>query len=393
MTRDVIVVGGGLIGLSVAWRSSVAGLRVAVIDDAPGSGASHVAAGMLAPVTEVAYGEEPLLKLGIASAQRWPSFAAELEAAAGTSVGYRADGTLLVGADGDDVRALEELQGFQLELGLDVERLTARRCREREPLLSPRVRGGLLAADDHQVDPRATMAALLRACDEAGVERIADRVAAIEHDGRRVHGVRLVSGRTVTAPQTVVCAGWWSGSIEGLPDGVAPPVRPVKGQLVVLRGVEPDGVVTATVRGLVHGRSVYLVPRADGRLVVGATQEERGPETTVTAGGVRQLLDDAATIVPGIDELELVETLAGLRPGTPDNRPIIGRASMEGLLFAAGHHRHGVLLAPVTADAIAALLAGGEPDRTVAVARPERDSIRRAAPGTMTSGADRGAQT
>jgi glycine oxidase len=375
MTRDALVVGGGLIGLASAWRAAQTGLRVTVVDDAPGSGASNVAAGMIAPVTEVAYGEEELLRLTIASARRWPSFAAELEAAAGGSVGYRPDGTLLVGYDADDVGVLHDLSRFQHELGLDVERLRSGECRGREPLLSPRVRGGLLAREDHQVDPRRVVKALLRAGADAEVEVRAGRVATIEHDGRRVTGVTLRSGEPLDAPQVVLAAGCWSVQVGGLPVEVRPPVRPVKGQLLVLRVAEGSPAVSATIRGVVRGRSVYLVPRGDGRLVVGATQEERGYDTTVTAGGIRELLDDAAAIVPGVDELELVEALAGLRPGTPDNRPLVGETAIEGLLLATGHHRHGVLLTPATADAVAALLSGGRPDPVVAVADPRRPAV------------------
>jgi glycine oxidase len=376
VSADAIVVGGGLIGLACAWRAAEAGLAVTVVDDAPGSGASHVAAGMLAPVTEVTYGEEDLLRLAIASARRWPAFAADLEAAAGVDVGYRQLGTLLVGATADDTRVLDDLHRFQRALDLDVERLRSRACREREPLLSPRVRGGLLAREDHQVDPRRVVEALLAAAAAAGVSFRRDRVAGIEVGGGRVRGVTLSDGTSVATPRVLLAAGCWSGRIGGLPQEARPPVRPVKGQLLRLRSTDGDPVLSASVRGLVHGRGVYLVPRGDGRLVVGATQEERGFDTTVTAGAVRELLDDAAAIVPGVDELELVEVLAGLRPGTPDNGPLIGRTAVAGLVLATGHHRNGVLLTPVTADAVAALLTGGEPDPVVAVADPRRPGVR-----------------
>lgn len=375
MSHDAIIVGGGLIGLASAWRAAQAGLRVTVVDAAPGGGASHVAAGMLAPVTEVAYGEQAALQLNIASARRWAGFAAELEAAAQAPVGYRTDGTLLVGFDADDVRVLDDLTAFQTELGLDVTRLRSRACREREPLLSPRVRGGLLAAEDHRVEPRRVVAALLQVLEAHGVEVVAARVAAIDHAGGHVTGVRLDDGRTLAAPRVVLAAGSWSSRIAGLPSEVVPPVRPVKGQVLSLRGGDGDPVLTASVRGLVQGRSVYLVPRDDGRVVVGASQEERGYDTTVTAGATRALLDDAARIVPGVDELELVEAVAGLRPGTPDNRPLLGPTSLDGLLLATGHHRSGVLLAPLTAEAVAAWLGDTRPDPVVAVADPRRAGL------------------
>ncbi len=382
VSPDVIVIGGGLIGLACAWRAAEHGLRVTVVDDAPGQGASHVAGGMIAPVTEVSYGEEALLRLTITSARQWADFAADLEAAAGQDVNYRPDGMLLVGFDADDARALKDLSSFQHELGLDVERLGSRECRRREPLLSPRVRAGLLAREDHQVDPRRVIAALLRASEAAGVTVHPGRVARLDHDGNAVSGVVLEDGTSVAAPRVVLAAGCWSGRIEGLPSQVAPPVRPVKGQVLGLRSLDGAPMLEASVRGMVQGRPIYLVPRGDGRLVVGATQEERGFDTTVTAGATRQLLDDAARVVPGVDELELTETIAGLRPGTPDNRPLIGPTPLEGLLLATGHHRHGVLLTPVTAQAITDHLVGDDPDPVVEVADPTRPGLRAPASAT-----------
>lgn len=376
MSPDVIIVGGGLIGLATGWRAVQAGLDVAVVDDAPGRGASHVAAGMLAPVTEVTYGEEPLLRLAIASSRRWPAFVDELEAAADARIGYRADGTLLVAHDADDRRVLDDLCAFMSELGLAAESMTSRACRRREPMLSPRVRGGVLAHDDHQVDPRRTVAALQRASTEAGVTHVAARVARIDHDQSQVQGVTLADGTVLKAPQVVLAAGVTSAAIDGLPDHVRPPVRPVKGQILRVRGSAVQPLLSAAIRSIVHGRNIYLVPREDGEVVIGATQEERGFETTVTAGGVRELLDDAVRIVPGVDELELTETIAGLRPGTHDNCPLIGRTGIDGLLLATGHHRSGVLLTPITAEAILDLLTGAVPDPVLNVADPDRPGAR-----------------
>ncbi|MEX1176874.1 MAG: glycine oxidase ThiO [Nitriliruptor sp.] len=371
MTPDALFVGGGLIGLASAWQVARAGLQVTVFDPAPGAAASNVAAGMLAPVTEVVYGEEDRLALNVAAARRWPAFAAELEAATGTDVGYCATGTLLVGFDRDDVAALSDLHAFQTELGLGVEQLRSREARAREPMLSPRVRVGLLAGEDHRVEPRACVAALLRACADAGVVFERRQVARVERRGDRVIGVRTADGEQHHADQVVLSAGAWAATIDGL-DAERPAVRPVKGQLLHLRDPSGRQVLRTTVRGLVRHRSVYLVPRDDGRLVVGASQEERGFDTTVTAGATRELLDDAATIVPGVDELELVETIAGLRPTTPDNTPLIGPGPLDGLVLATGHHRNGVLLAPITAEAIAATLTGAEVDPVLAVAHPAR---------------------
>lgn len=369
---SVVVVGGGLIGLASAWRAAERGLDVTVVDDAPGSGASGVAAGMLAPVTEVTYGEEELLRLGIASAQRWAGFASDLAEAAERPVAYRSDGTLLVAHDDDDRRALDDLAGFMADLDLDVERLRSRQCRQREPLLHPRIRGGVLAHGDHSVDPRQVLAALEVAADRAGVTLRRDRVAAVEHHDGRVTGVRLEDAEVVPASQVVLAAGVWSGRIDGLPAEVVPPVRPVKGQVLRLRSPDEHLRLGGAVRGLVRGRSVYLVPREDGEVVVGATQEERGFDTEVTAGGVRELLDDAVRLVPGIDEFALVDAVAGLRPGTPDNRPLLGRTALDGLVLATGHFRNGVLLTPVTAEVVADVLVGAVPDPVAEVADPAR---------------------
>ncbi len=351
---DVAVAGGGLVGLAVAWRAALRGLSVTVADDAPGAGASAAAAGMLAPVTEAGYREEALLGLGAASLARWPAFAAELEAAAGLPVGLRTAGTLVVGFDEDDVRELDALHAFQSELGLAAQRLSPRETRRREPALAPRVRGGLLVAGDHSVDGRAVHAALLAACAAAGVVLVRERVAEVVADGGRAAGLRLTSGDVVAAGATVLALGAHSGGLPGVPPL---PVRPVKGQVLRLAGAQ--GLLEGTVRALVRGRHAYLVPYGDGGLVVGATVEDRGFDARVTAGGVHDLLHDAIEVVPEVEELELAETLARWRPGTPDNAPLLGPSSLPGLVLATGHHRNGVLLTPVTAEATAELLVTG----------------------------------
>ena len=351
---DVAVAGGGLIGLATAWRAAQRGLSVTVVDDSPGTGASAAAAGMLAPVTEAGYREEALLRLGLASVQRWPAFAADVEAASGTPVGLRTAGTLVVGFDEDDVRELTALHAFQTELGLAAERLTPRESRRREPSLTPRVRGGLLVAGDHSVDGRALHAALLRAAEDTGVRLVRDRVTALQVDGGRAAGLETAGGASVVAGSVVLALGAHSGRLPGVPPL---PVRPVKGQILRLAGA--TDLLEGTVRALVRGRQVYLVPYAGDRLIVGATTEDRGFDPTVTAGGVHDLLHDAIDVVPGISELELVETLAHWRPGTPDNAPLLGPGPLPGLVLATGHHRNGVLLTPVTAEVTAELLATG----------------------------------
>lgn len=351
-TPDVVVVGGGAVGLGVAWRCALAGAAVRVFDSSGGRGATWAAAGLLAPVTEVHYGEEPLLALNLESSRRYPSFVDELEAASGVSTGYRKCGTLMVALDADENRALDELHRFQSSLGLEVTRLTGRETRAEEPGLTPNVRGGILVEGDHQVDNRALLGALRAACERGGVEIAADTVKGVEVTGGRVEAIVTSAEGAVPCGTVVLAAGSWSGSIEGLPPEAVPPVRPVKGQLLHLKG-EP------LARRNLRGVDAYLVPRAGGRLVVGATVEERGWDTSVTAGAVLELLRAAYELLPGTAELELVEAVAGLRPGSPDNAPLIGPGSVEGLLLATGHYRNGVLLTPVTADAIAAAVTEG----------------------------------
>ncbi len=373
MAVDAVFVGGGVIGLSAAWRAARRGLSVAVVDPRPGHGATWAAAGMLAPVTEVHFGQEALGRLLLAAAGRWETFAAELEEAAGSPVGYRRCGTLVVAADASDRAWVDRLAGHQRALGLEVAPRSASQCRALVPALSPAVRGGSEVPGDHQVDNRALAAALVTACRAAGVELVADSVAGVRCNGGRATGVELAGGSRLAAGTVVLSAGCDSARLRGLPPGAAPPVRPVKGHILRLRGDPGAPLLGRTVRGLVHGRATYLVPRTDGSVVVGATVEERGYDRRVQAGAVHALLDDARTLVPGIDELELAECAAGLRPGSPDDAPVVGRvAAVDGLVVATGHHRNGILLAPLTADAVADLLAGGPLTGPLAPFGPER---------------------
>ncbi|CQR64489.1 glycine oxidase ThiO [Streptomyces leeuwenhoekii] len=360
-TSDVLVVGGGIIGLVTAWRAAQRGLATALVDPEPGGGAAQVAAGMLAAVTELHYGEQTLLALNVASARRYPQFAAELTEATGHDLGYRRCGTLAVALDADDRAHLRELHAFQLQSGLVAEWLSGRECRRLEPMLAPGVRGGLRVDGDHQIDPRRLAAALVAACERAGVvfhRAWADRLTVVRD---RATGVVTTDGTALGAGRTVLAAGSLSGRLAGVPDAVLPPVRPVKGQVVRL--TMPGGrapLLNRTVRAVVRGNALYLVPRESGELVVGATSEEMGWDTTVTAGGVYELLRDAHELVPGITELPLTETRAGLRPGSPDNAPLLGPTALEGLLLATGHYRNGVLLTPVTGDVMAHVLTTGE---------------------------------
>lgn len=371
---DAVIVGGGLIGLATAWRAAQRDLSVTVVDPSPGPGTAHVAAGMIAPVSEATHTEEPLLRLGCASARRYASFVAELEEATGERVGYRTEGTLKIAFNTDDLAVLEDVRAFQVSLGMRAERLTSRECRRLEPMLAPGVRGGVLSADDHSVEPRRLGRALLAAAEAAGVTVRRQRAASVlvkgGDSGDEAVGLRLDDGTEIAAARVVLAAGCGSPHVEGLPPDVLPPVRPVKGQVLRLWTSHP--LVTCNVRGIVRGQPVYAVPRRDGEIVLGATTEELGYDTRVTAGGVWELLRDGHDLLPGITELELVETGVGLRPGSPDNAPLLGRTRLPGLLVATGHYRNGVLLTPVTADSMAELLATGELPEVAAAFAPGR---------------------
>jgi glycine oxidase len=377
---DVLVVGAGVIGLSVAWRCRQRGLSVTVVDPAPGSGASRTAAGMLAPVTELHYGEQPLLELNLASAARYPAFARELEDVTGRSIGYRRTGTVVAAWDAADLAALRDLAGFAGTLGHPVQALTGRELRSLVPGIAPGLPGGLLAPDDHQVDNRRLHAALLAAVIGAGARLVDALVARIAVVGGRAGGVITADGTSLPAGTVVMAAGAHSGRVAGLPEDGRPRVHPVRGQTLRLR-MSADTMPPLILRGAVKGSPVYLVPRAaevvggsptTGELVIGASSEEAGFDCTPRAGAVYELLRDAQSLLPAVSEAELIEVSTGLRPGSLDNAPLIGRSRTEGLVIATGHYRNGVLLTPITGDGVAALLADGALPPELRAFTPER---------------------
>jgi glycine oxidase len=414
---DAVFVGGGVIGLAAAWRAAQAGARVCVLERAePPAGATNVAAGMLAPVGELSFGEPALLAMMLTAARLWPEFVTELEEASGEGTGYRRNGALVVALDRDEAGELRRRHELQQELGLETEWLTARQCRELEPGLATSFGGGVLAPGDASVDPRRLVSALAAALREAGGE-LRTGTEAIDGlwDGERLVGVRTAptnschpegdksspsadacipvgdKRRSAAAPSAetrrgddsvqttdvyadavVLCNGAWAGQTPWLPPEARPPVRPVKGEVIELKPREAGPPVAS--RNIASER-IYLVPRDDGRLVIGATQEERGFDTTVTAGGVHELLREAYRVLPEIAEMELAGMIAGLRPGSPDNLPIVGRGAVEGLVLASGHFRNGILLAPLTAVAVAATLAGTEPPAAMPDADPSRVTL------------------
>lgn len=372
---EAVVVGAGVVGLAAAWSAARRGAAVCVLErEHPASGATGVAAGMLAPGGEAAWGEEALFSLNLSSLGLWPGFAESLEGEAGLPVEFVRCGALHVALDRDEVEELRRRNELHLELGLDCEWLTGRECRALEPGLATAVRGGAHVPGEASVDPRRLTAALLSALDRRSVPvHSGAEIVAAERLGAGWR-LRSADGRTFASRNVVLCAGAWSGGFAWISREARPPVRPVKGEILALRGP------AAVCERIVVGERVYLVPRADGRLIVGATMDERGFDVAVTAGGVHELLREAYRLLPEIAELELVETAAGLRPGTPDNAPLVGWSEADGLLIATGHHRNGVLQAPVTAEAVAALLAGEEPAVDLSPFSPRRFDARTETP-------------
>ena len=389
------MIGGGVVGHGIAWELRRSGRTVALIDDAPGTGASWAAAGMLAPVSELHYQEEGLLELMLESARLWPGFAAKLQPAAGEAAdrgtGYLTTPTLAVGADAADRRALADLRTVQQACGLSVEPLTVREARGREPLLSPGISCAFDIPADHQVDPRlllARIAAVLAT--DSGSRAVRRRATGLHWQDGRVRGVKLAGGGELLAKETIVANGLGAAGLGGLPSGLRLPLRPVHGDILRLR--VPDRLrplLSSTVRGLVRGVPVYIVPRQDGTVVIGATQREDAPAepaepraAAVSAGGVYQLLRDAQQLLPAVAELELLEATARARPATPDNAPLLGRvrdlasggsAEVAGLLIATGFFRHGILLTPVAAQICRQLLDGSADPRWTRF-RPDRFS-------------------
>jgi glycine oxidase len=359
---DVAVVGAGVIGLAAGWRAAQRGLNVVVLErgDEPARGTSAVAAGMLAPISETLATELPLMRLGLASVNAYPDFVAGLHDATGMDTGYLRCGTLLAARDADEAEALGRELALRERLGLAAHRLRASEARRLEPALAPTLRLALDVPDDHAIDPRKLTAALTRGLSAAGgALRTGAAVTEITRIAeQRVTGVRLADGERIEAEHVVIAAGVWSDAIGGLPEDVRVPIHPVKGQILRLHDPSGPGLLTRVVR-FTGG---YLVPRGDGRYVLGATMEERGFDTTVTAGAVFELLRDAFELVPSVTELVIDELSAGLRPATPDNAPAIGPGAIEGLHWATGHFRHGVLLAPITAQLVLAGVTGEPPD-------------------------------
>jgi glycine oxidase len=380
-----VVIGAGVIGLGIAWRLAQAGCPVTVYDrGAAGGGASWAAAGMLAAAVETEPGEEPLLALALESQRMWPDFARELEAASGIAVGYRDEGTLVVALNRDDAAQLRHSYEFQKGLGLDLEWLSGAEARAREPHLKPGLAAAVFSRHDHQVENRAVAAALAEAARRAGATICELRPVREVHIERgRVRGV-LASRDYEPADVVVLAAGAWSREIGGIPPAYLPPVRPIKGQMLALR-MDPAAPLLRHV--LWAPRGIYLVPRQNGRLVVGATVEERGFDESLTAGGTLALLEGAWRAVPTIEELPIAEMWVGFRPGSRDDAPMLGPSGIDRLVIATGHHRNGILLTPVSAAVVSTYILTGTLPEIARPFSPERFAAGEARAGHPASAA------
>jgi len=361
--KTVAIVGGGVIGLSIGWRLAAAGLRVAIFErDSAGHGASWAAAGMLAAGSEVEPGENVLYGLLRQSQNMWPDFAAELADASGIDVQLRREGTLTVALTADELARLRQTHALQQRMGVEAVWLTRDAALLREPALNPRLTGAVLVPDDHQVDNRILAEALKTAFTRSG-GMLHEQAGAVGIQIVRDTAVGVTAGGTVYPADTViVAAGAWTPDVPGLPAGASPPVRPVKGQMLALK-MDRDAPILSHV---LWTQKAYMVPRRDGRLLIGATTEERGFDAHLTAGGMLSLLESAWRALPGVEELPVIESWVGFRPGSRDDAPILGKTDIPGLILATGHHRNGILLTPVTARTIADLVLTGKTDTAIA---------------------------
>jgi glycine oxidase len=367
-SNPTLIVGGGVIGLSIAWRLVRRGQPVVVLErDRVGAHASRVAAGMLAAAAEVGYEEPELYQLCRASLQAWPDFAGELQAETGIDLDYRSFGTLVVADDRDAAAALRRGYAFQQAQGYPVHWLSGAEALEVEPMLSPRIVAAVSVPEDHAVDNRALLAALAQAIrGHGGVVREGARVASLDTSAQEV-AVVLEGGERLEGSRVVMAAGAWTSDIAGWPGEGAPSIRPVKGQILELQTRPPFQL-----KHVVRGRKAYMVPRTDGRLIVGATSEEMGFDPYKTVGGIYGIMDGAWDMVPGVLDQYLLSVDVGFRPASRDHQPLIGFTADPRIFLATGHYRHGIVLSAVTALASERMLLDGIQDETVAFFDPAR---------------------
>lgn len=355
----IAIIGGGICGLAIGWRLAQEGFSVTIVDKGKaGMEASWAAAGMLAPLIEAEHAEEMLLPLAIESRKRWPQFAAELENFTGINVDYRTEGTLQIALHRDDQEALEHRYSFFKKNNFEIEKLSGSQVKALQPHLSHNVTGGILSPEDHQVDNRLVVSALLKAFKKAGgILHENTEVDEICTNNGRVNGI-CMGGEKVVTEHLVLSAGAWSRNIPGIPKDARPPVRPLKGQMLALEMPSKmpllDHVIWGPGNAIVS--NIYLVPKSDGRLIIGATVEEMGYDTRITCGGLFELLRAGWEVLPSIYDLPVLSSWAGLRPASRDDAPILGPSGVDGLTIATGHHRNGILLAPITASEITAYI-------------------------------------
>ncbi len=365
---DITIVGGGIAGLSVALEARRRGHAVTLIDQkVPGRETSHVAAGMLAPLVEARIVERNLLNLGKEALEKWPEYAARMEELLGRSIGYRREGTIITGVEPDHESRNRHIAEEYRQLGLPIEEVDREALRVMEPLLSPSVSSGLYAPSDQQVDNRALIKGMVElARKDEGVEILARRrVYAIEEVGEAIRV--LYDGGEKVSSTVVLSAGAWVREIAGIPPFLAGAIRPIKGE--ILRLGQPDRPL---LRHIVRTPEVYLVPKADGTLVVGASTEERGFERQNRVGPLFELLRSAWETLPGVYELPLLEIASGFRPATLDHAPVIGRVDATRLFVAGGFYRHGILLAPFVAQELIRYIETDEEPTSLREFRPDR---------------------
>lgn len=353
-----IVIGGGLVGLVTGFELTEQGVPVTLVDPNPASGATNYAGGMLAPVAEVQYRQEPLFPLMMSSAKLYRDLVGRVTEATDLPTGFRTEGTVVVAADRADARHLSALSDYQRHHGMTVEQLTPRQVRRLEPALSPRIAGAVSAPGDHQISPRLFAAALQDVLTRRGVTLIRERVTGLEgadpclavHCETRTldtSGTLVVLANGLGAAQVT---GWYSGD-----DPLR--LRPVHGDilnLAVPAHLQP--LATRVIRAFVEDRPVYLIPRMDGTLTLGASSREDSG-TRPNAGAVHELLRDGIRLMPGLEECELLEAAVGTRPGTPDDLPYLGRVGSN-LVISTGYFRHGILLSALAGQVVSDLMTG-----------------------------------
>jgi glycine oxidase len=354
---DAAIVGGGVIGCAIAWRLGQAGLRVVVIERGEvGREASWAAGGMLAPLAE-ADQADAFFTLAVASRAMYADWASELRAVTGIDIEYRTEGTLYLALTDEDEEELERRWRWQHAAGLNIKKFAADSVRELEPLLTPKLRWALHFPDDHQVDNRRLMVALETAARKAGVEFWTQTEATgFEIAGAQIIGLQTTRG-AVKTNVVILAAGSWSSLLSINPDTARPDfwVEPVRGQMIAL------AMPTPSLQHIVYAAHGYLIPRLSGQIITGSTTEKAGYDKRVTAGGMASILTHALEIAPGLSAQAVLETWAGLRPKTKDDWPILGSdARIRGLVYASGHYRNGILLTPITAQAISELVQRGE---------------------------------